>query len=126
MKSDFDREGITASRLSFSDFDNSPDCGYGNSAPVSFIRGSGKYHFDYHSSFADTTVVDSRPLFVNACSLDAFVYKDILLSDSDSSMNPNTASTFAGASSIMSSNDQMMAFAGGVCTTYEDSCLSYW
>ena len=92
------RSGATVSNVSFSGFDDSPDCAGSMAFTINKDAGHSR-GFDYSISFENISVDDSRNVVMNLCPTINQNIKNVLIIDVDSSLD--LSGTASGPSSIV-------------------------
>ena len=104
---------------------NTNSCKLG-SWPMAFSDIRTDSHFDYTTSLENVTVLDSRGLFIDACTASLkYGVDDIVLHDLDGSLVASISGTSPDneTSGVFVSNTDSMKFSG--CIEYASNCLSY-
>ena len=115
--------GIELENVDFEGFDAAEGCS--QSYPIDFVRYTKNKHWDVLSSLKNVKINDSRGSYINGCTSASISVNDVLITDVDNGLNPDTSKTITGSSSIVSSKPWMTTFATGSCSEMSDQCLSY-
>ncbi len=115
--------GINLINTHFEGFDSSQDCS--TSFPIDFIAYTKDSHWDVSSNLKNVSITDARGLYVNGCTTASINVNDVVMTDIDSTLRPDSSQVPVGPSSIVSSKLYMTTFAPGKCTELPDQCLSY-
>ena len=119
--------GASISNVHFTDFEGT---GCNNSVAINFDDEQRIGHFDYHTSFRNLSFAPGTTPF-DLCAAEEAGLGDVVVTDVDSSMNPNPRAIDLGppnsyrASSLVSDKPWMTAFLPDQCTSIPDACYAY-
>eukprot|EP00591_Stephanopyxis_turris_P012014 CAMPEP_0195517630 /NCGR_PEP_ID=MMETSP0794_2-20130614/11096_1 /TAXON_ID=515487 /ORGANISM="Stephanopyxis turris, Strain CCMP 815" /LENGTH=1723 /DNA_ID=CAMNT_0040646463 /DNA_START=75 /DNA_END=5246 /DNA_ORIENTATION=+ len=114
--------GAEFSNLHFTEFDNSEGC-HANSGPIFFNSRRRDRHWNYLTSFQNVTIDESSDLNLRTAEIRDVT--DVVITDLDSSTNPDILSKFSGSSSIVSNKSYMTGLFPERCTNYGGNYFSY-
>jgi hypothetical protein len=113
------RRGLRIKNSVFSDFDKNTDSCPLGSWPIAFSSIITDSQFDYTSSIENVTFMDSRGLYVDACTaVSKYGVDDIVITDMDGSF-------VEGGYGVLVSNNDRMKFGGDNCFEYPSNCMAY-